>query len=74
MMAELIIPPSHRYTSRPIDWWSNFFFTCGDWREVDRVLAQEWHARVVTSPIAGEVGTIIFQNERDVTMFLLRWS
>lgn len=68
-MAELIIPPIY-----PVDWWSNFFSSCGDWREVDRVLARDWNARVVTSPIADEVGTITFKNEQDLTMFLLKWS
>jgi hypothetical protein len=74
MTAKLIIPYSYRYTSKQTDWWSNFFFACGDWREVDRTLIRDWNARVYTSPIAGEVGTIIFENEQDVTMFLLRWS
>lgn len=73
-MAKLIIPYSDRYTVKPTDWWSNFFFACGDWREVGRVLDENWNARVDTSPIAGEVGTIIFENEQDLTMFLLRWS
>lgn len=72
-MAELIIPYSHRYSDAS-DWWARFFYSCGDWREVDRVLAQDWNARVETSPVAGEVGTIIFENDQDVTMFLLRWS
>ena len=69
MTAKLEIPKSKK-----TNWWSNFFFSCGDWREAERVLAQDWNAKVETSPVAGVVGTIIFKNERDVTMFLLRWS
>lgn len=71
-MAELIIPTTN--SGRTTNWWSNFFWACGSWRETEHVLAHVWHARVESSPIAGEVGKIIFENERDITMFLLKWS
>jgi hypothetical protein len=38
------------------------------------VLDRDWNARVETSLIAGEVGTIKFKNEHDMVMFSLRWS
>ena len=69
-MTELTIPNTHRYSH----WWLKFFYSCGDWHEVGRVLDEEWNAKVNASPIAGEVGTIVFENEQDLTMFLLRWS
>ena len=72
-MAQLIIPAINRPPGAT-DWWSNFFYSCGDWHEVRRVLDREWNAQVETSPIAGEIGKIIFENERDITMFMLRWS
>lgn len=72
-MAELIIPDTYRYSNSP-NWWSKFFYSCGDWRGVDRVLARDWNAQVNPSTKLGEVGTIVFENEQDLTMFLLRWS
>jgi hypothetical protein len=72
-MAELIIPATRR-DHKSTDWWSNFFYSCGDWHEVSRVLHRDWNARAEASPIVGEVGKIIFENERDITMFMLRWS
>ena len=72
-MAEIVIPATHRYRDST-DWWSNFFFSCGDWHEVERVLDRDWRARVITSTKLGEIGTIVFENEQDATMFLLRWS
>ena len=78
-MVELAIPSTHQwhngtgYRETP-NWWTNFFFSCGDWREAERVLDEEWGARVKASHDLGEVGTIVFKNEQDATMFLLKWS
>lgn len=72
MMTEIVIPATYHY--HDTDWWSNFFHSCGDWHEAERVLDREWNARVKASHNLGEVGTIVFENEQDATMFLLRWS
>lgn len=72
MMFELEIPVNRNpYT--PPSWWAKFFYSCGDWREVERVLTQDWNARINPSPKLGEVGTIVFENEQDATMFMLKW-
>ena len=78
-MTEIVIPAIYRYhdgtcSRDTTDWWSNFFHSCGDWHEAERVLDREWNARVKASRNLGEVGTIVFENEQDATMFLLRWS
>ena len=79
MMTEIVIPATYRYhdgTGRhtTTDWWSNFFVSCGDWHEAKRVLDREWNAQVKASRNLGEIGTIVFENEQDATMFLLRWA
>ena len=76
MMAELEIPTSNwAHVDAPPSWWENFVYNgLRDWHEVVRVLDEDWNAEVRDSPIVGEIGKIIFENERDITMFLLRWS
>lgn len=73
MMMDLVI---HRIgaTKNTDNWWTNFFWSAGDWCEAERILDEEWNAYVEMSSNFSEVGTIKFKNEHDMVMFLLRWS
>jgi hypothetical protein len=75
IVTELEIPTSNwAHVDAPPSWWENFFYSCGDWQEVQRVLKEDWNAEAVPSSRLGEVGTIVFENEQDATMFMLRWT
>lgn len=69
-MVELHIPDNPVPT-----YWTNYFYSYETWREVEEALFRDWRGQVVFHPrFPGLVEKIVFNNNSDATIFLLRWS
>jgi len=72
-MTELKIPNKASRIADSPSWWENFFYTYEDWDTVNRILDEEWDAKIIFSE-KGLVAHLVFETGCDLTRFLLRWS